>query len=59
MEAEEEVKPIRVYLKCPDCDVQMSQRNFPLSCKEQFVYKCTNCENIEKTYIRYPYIKYI
>ena len=52
MEAEEEVIPIRVYLKCPDCNDTMIKI-------DQHTYKCSHCYATEISSTQYPYIKYV
>lgn len=56
MEAERIVKPIEVFLKCPDCNKEMI--NITKKFLENYNYKCSicNCEHNTKT--KYPYIKF-
>jgi Zn finger protein HypA/HybF involved in hydrogenase expression len=56
-EAEREVKPVKVYLKCSDCNYDLIfHKNVE---KNLYSYKCLTCQNECVKNIKYPYIKYI
>lgn len=59
MECEKEVKTIRVYLKCPDCDKKLLIINPLNTHSKDFTYKCTRCDYTISDKTRYPYIKYV
>ena len=59
MEAETEVKVIQVYLKCPDCDINMNPHKLKKGYWPTPIYECPHCGTIKHSETVYPYVKYI
>jgi len=56
MEAETDVKSVRVDLKCPDCELVLF---FIIFVENKYKYKCSRCNSYFDTEKEYPYYKYI
>lgn len=65
MEADTEVRPIQVNLKCPDCEIILNMKHCPRPRPnnpdqiQKYKYWCSRCGTeiiLEK---EYPYIKYV
>jgi len=61
MEGEREVKPIQVFLKCEDCNIEMILTEERITTKHRkliYIYNCGHCKRTTENDTKYPYIKF-